>query len=57
LYSIDDVMHRKRNCRSPIVIRCVEDYLAGARQPDSLLAGMIPIQHYVSAVMANARLV
>lgn len=56
-YSIGDLTHRKRDCRSPIVIRCVEDYLAGARQPESLLAGMHPIQQNVAAVMASARLV
>jgi hypothetical protein len=38
-------------------MRCIEDYLAGQRQPDGLLAGMMPIQQNVAAVMANAALV
>jgi ADP-ribose pyrophosphatase YjhB (NUDIX family) len=56
-YTVADLTHRKRDCRSPIVMRCVEDYLAGSRQPDSFLSGMHPIQQNVAAVMANARLV
>ncbi len=47
-------MHRRR---SPVVMRCVEDYLAGQRQPDSFLAGLMPVQQNVAAVMANAALI
>ena len=43
--------------RSPIVMRCVQDFLAGQRQPDSFLASLMPIQQNVAAVMANAALV
>jgi 8-oxo-dGTP pyrophosphatase MutT (NUDIX family) len=56
-YSIADLVHRKRDLRSPIVMRCVEDYSSGHRQPDSLLADMLPVQQNVAAVMANACLV
>lgn len=56
-YSIADVIHRKRDLRSPIVVRCIEDYNSGRRQPDSLLADMLPIQQNVAAIMANACLV
>jgi hypothetical protein len=38
-------------------LRCVEDFIAGKRQPSELLAGMMPIQQNVAAVMANACLV
>jgi len=38
-------------------MRCVEDYLAGQRQPDGLLAEMMPLQQNMAAVMANAALV
>jgi 8-oxo-dGTP pyrophosphatase MutT (NUDIX family) len=56
-FSIADLAHRKRDLRSPIVMRCVEDFSAGHRQPDSLLADMQPVQQNVAAVMATACLV
>ncbi len=56
-YSLADIRHRNKDLRSPIVLRCVEDYIAGKREPRELLAGMMPIQQNVAAIMANARLV
>ena len=56
-YSQSDLERRKRELRSPVVLRCIEDYLAGQRQSDSILAGLTPIQHNVAAVMATAALV
>ncbi len=56
-YSIADIKHRKRDCRSPVVLRCIDDYLAGKRQPSTLLAGMMPVQKNVGAVLAHACLV
>ena len=52
-----DIKRRMQRLRSPIVMRCVEDYLAGQRQPDSFLASLMPVQQNVAAVMANAALV
>ncbi len=52
-----DLEDRMQNLRTPVVMRCVEDYLAGQRQPDGLLTGLMPIQQNVAAVMANAALV
>lgn len=56
-YTFADIMHRRRDLRSPVVLRCIEDYTAGRRQPDTLLANMMPIQQNVDAVLANAHLV
>lgn len=56
-YSIKDLKRRARNFRTPIVLRCLEDLIAGRRQPDAVLSGMMPIQQNVDAVMANAYLV
>jgi ADP-ribose pyrophosphatase YjhB (NUDIX family) len=56
-YSVADIKHRKRDCRSPVVLRCIEDYVSGKRQPATLLAGMMPIQKNVGAVLAHACLV
>jgi len=56
-YTYADLQHRSRDVRSPIVLRSVEDYIAGRRQPDALLAGLVPIQHNVDAMLANACLV
>ncbi len=52
-----DLQRRMQTFRSPIVMRCVEDYLAGKRKPDSFLAILMPLQQNVAAVMANAALV
>ncbi len=56
-YSLADIKRRSRDLRSPIVLRCVEDFIAGKRQPQEILAGMMPLQQNVAAVMANACLV
>ena len=56
-YSIADLRQRQKNLRTPVVLRCIEDYLQGTRQPDSFLADMIPIQQNVGRVLANARLI
>ena len=56
-YSLADIRHRSKDLRSPIVLRCIEDFVAGKRQPEELLAGMMPIQQNVVAIMANAHLV
>lgn len=56
-YTVGDLQHRRRDLRSPVVMRCIDDYLAGRRQPDALLADMMPIQQNVDAVLANACLV
>lgn len=56
-YSVADIRHRKRDCRSPVVLRCIDDFIAGKRQPATLLAGMMPVQKNVGAVLAHACLV
>lgn len=56
-YTLSDLKRRKSELRTPVVLKCIEDYLAGRRQPDSLLAGISPIEHNVPAVMASACLV
>lgn len=53
----EDIEYRRKSLRSPVVLRCVHDYEAGRRQSDTLLSGMLPIQHNVDAVLANADLV
>lgn len=53
----EDIEHRMQGLRSPIVLRCVRDFEAGKRQSDGLLSGMLPLQHNVDAVLANADLV
>ena len=53
----DDIDHQRRKVRTPVVIRCIDDYLAGRRQPQSILRGAMPIQHRVADVLASASLV
>jgi len=56
-YSLEDLERRRRDLRTPLVLTAVEDYLAGRRQPESLLANLYPVQKNVDRVLANARLV
>lgn len=53
----DEIANRKSRLRSPTVLRCVTDYLAGRRQSDSLLTGMLPLQQNVERILASADLV
>jgi len=55
--SLQDLRDRKSVLRSPAVLRCVEDYVAGQRQSDALLTGMIPLQQNVHKIIAAADLV
>ncbi|MDH3430932.1 MAG: NUDIX hydrolase [Gammaproteobacteria bacterium] len=55
--SRDDIEHRRKELRSPVVLRCIHDYEAGRRQSDALLTGMLPLRNNVDAVLANADLV
>jgi len=56
-YSVADLRHRQKDLRTPVVLRCVEDYLAGTRQSDTFLTDVMPIQQNVGIVLANARLI
>jgi 8-oxo-dGTP pyrophosphatase MutT (NUDIX family) len=56
-YRRKDIEKRRRELRSPVVLRVIDDYLAGHRQPDSLLDGLMPVQQNVHSVLASAALV
>ena len=68
-YPLDDVivarhwMSREEiheNCtrlRTPVVLRCIDDFEAGRRESDTLLSGMLPLEHNVDRVIARADLV
>lgn len=56
-YTLKDLERRRRMLRTPVVTRCIADYLSGRRQPDTLLAELGPIRKNVDAVLANACLV
>ena len=55
--SAADLHDRRRATRTPVVLRAIYDFEAGRRQSDELLSGMLPLQHNVLAVLANADLV
>lgn len=55
--TLKDLQDRKSVLRSPAVLRCVEDYIAGLRQSDALLTGMLPLQNNVHRILAAADLV
>ena len=52
-----DLNKRTRDVRSPIVIRAIDDYIAGHRQPDTYLDDLMPVQQNVHDVLASAALV
>ncbi len=56
-YSLGDIRNRSRELMSPIVQRCIEDYVIGKRVSDELLNDLMPIQQNVPALMATACLV
>jgi hypothetical protein len=55
--TLDDIGSRQPKLRSPVVLRCVRDYVAGQRKSDALLTRMSPLQHNVDRVLATADLV
>ena len=55
--TLEDIRARRHELRTPAVLKCVEDYAAGRRQSDSLLAAMIPLQRNVHRILATADLV
>jgi len=55
--TVEDLEDRKSVLRSPAVLRCVHDYVAGQRQSDALLTGMLPLQQNVHRILATADLV
>jgi 8-oxo-dGTP pyrophosphatase MutT (NUDIX family) len=56
-FTLEDLNRRRRMLRSPVVTRCIEDYVAGLRKPESLLDGLLPVQKNVDRVIASASLV
>ena len=55
--NLRDLEDRRSTLRSPAVLRCVQDYVAGKRQSDALLTGMLPLQQNVHRILATADLV
>lgn len=53
----EELQRKSASVRSPVVLRCLDDYEAGRRQVDNLLSGMMPLQHNVDAILATADLV
>ena len=56
-YTPADLKRRARELRTPIVLRCIEDYRAGQRRSRDFLSGMLPLQQNVPTVLASASLV
>ena len=48
---------RRADARSPIVLRCLQDFESGRRESDKLLTGMLPLHQNVHRVLARADLV
>jgi ADP-ribose pyrophosphatase YjhB (NUDIX family) len=55
--TLDDIRARRSILRTPAVLKCIEDYIAGRRASDALLTGMLPLQKNVHQILATADLV
>lgn len=55
--TLDELQSQQSIHRSPAVLRCALDYVAGKRQSDELLTGMLPLQKNVHRVLASALLI
>ena len=55
--SRDEIEQERERLRTPVVLKCIEDFEAGRRESDGLFAGMLPLQHNVDSVLARADLV
>jgi len=56
-FTRSDLENRKRDIRTPIVLRSIDDYLAGRREPATKLDSYMPVQQHVHEVLASADLV
>ena len=56
-YTTDELERRRQDLRTPMVLKSIEDYLAGNRQPGTVLANLMPVQNNVDRVLASAHLV
>lgn len=52
-----DIEAQRSKLRSPVVLRCIDDFEAGRRQSDALISGMLPLHNNVDRVIARADLV
>jgi len=55
--TLGDIENRRQQLRTPAVLRCAHDYVAGKRQADDTLTGMLPLQQNVDRVLAAAHLI
>lgn len=56
-FTRSDLEAKKRDIRTPTVLRSIDDYLAGKREPSAKLDALMPVQHHVHEVLASANLV
>ena len=54
--TLQEIEARQSRLRSPVVLRCAQDFTAGKRQADDLFTDMLPLQHNVHKVLATANL-
>jgi ADP-ribose pyrophosphatase YjhB (NUDIX family) len=55
--TLGDIRARRPILRTPAVLTCIEDYVAGRRASDAQLSGMLPLQKNVHQILATANLV
>ncbi len=53
----EEIEQERMRLRTPVVLKCIEDYEAGRRESDALFSGMHPLQQNVDSVLARADLV
>lgn len=56
-FSLGDIRNRSKELQSPVVQRCIEDYVVGKRQSGELLQKLAPVQRNVASIIASACLI
>ena len=56
-FTRSDLQARRRDLRTPMVMRVIDDYLAGKREPTAKLAALMPAQQHAQEALASADLV
>ena len=55
--SLAELDENRLRLRTPVVLRCIRDFVAGRRESQALLSNMQPLQQNVERVLARADLV
>ncbi len=56
-FTRSELRARRRDLRTPMVMRVIDDYLAGKHEPVDKMASLLPVQQHVQEALASVNLV